>query len=251
MRKWLAEFPRYSMATGDAKRSARATVQGAGRAASLAHEINNPLDCLLVLLDLLETEATLTPQGHNYLRLAKEEVRRISQMTQAALYKRESPTAPRVTNVSELLRSVVDFYTSWFAARGISISARYCPMGDLRVYPGPLRQAFCNLMLNAAASMPAGGTVYARVRSAHESSGRRRHGLRVTFADNGCGIPAKDLPRISECFFTTKGSAGSGLGLALVKATVRKHAGVLRVRSTTRPGRSGSVFAMFLPAALR
>lgn len=239
------------MATDDAKRRARATVQGAGRAASLAHEINNPLDSLLALLDLLETEAALSPKGQDYLRLAKEEVHRISQIAQAELHKRGNAAEPRVTNVPELLRSVIDFYASWFASRGISISARYCPSGDLTVYPGPLRQAFCNLMLNAADAMPKGGKLYARVCRVHEGAGHKRTGLRVTFADNGCGIPAKDLTRIYERFFTTKGSAGSGLGLALVGATVGKHAGVMRVRSSTRPGCSGSVFAMFLPATHR
>ena len=90
--------------------------------------------------------------------------------------------------------------------------------------------------------------MYVRVSSAREWSGLHRHGLRVTFADNGSGIPPADLPRITDAFFTTKGSAGTGLGLALVKETVAQCHGVLRVRSSTRPGRSGSVFAMFLPA---
>lgn len=89
--------------------------------------------------------------------------------------------------------------------------------------------------------------MHARVSKAREWSGLNRHGLRVTFADNGCGISPEDLPRITEAFFTTKGLAGSGLGLALVKETVAQCQGVLRVRSSTRPGRSGSVFAIFLP----
>jgi signal transduction histidine kinase len=69
----------------------------------------------------------------------------------------------------------------------------------------------------------------------------------VTFANNAAGIAAKDLPIITEPFFTTKGAAGTGLGLALVKETVDRHHGVLRVRSSTKPGRSGGVFAIFLP----
>jgi signal transduction histidine kinase len=90
--------------------------------------------------------------------------------------------------------------------------------------------------------------MHARVSMAREWTGLHRHGLRVTFADNGCGISPEDLPRITETFFTTKGPAGSGLGLALVEETVAQCHGVLRVRSTTRPGRSGSIFAIFLPA---
>jgi signal transduction histidine kinase len=71
----------------------------------------------------------------------------------------------------------------------------------------------------------------------------------LTFADNGSGITAENLQKIFEPFFTTKGSNGSGLGLSLVKDVVQKHCGSLRVRSSTKPGRSGSIFAIFLPAA--
>jgi signal transduction histidine kinase len=104
-----------------------------------------------------------------------------------------------------------------------------------------------NLLLNAAAATPAGGTLYARVSRAHEWSRKDRHGLRVTVADNGSGIAADNLSRIFEPFFSTKGSAGSGMGLSLVRDVVRRHDGLLRVRSSTQPGRSGTVFTVFLP----
>lgn len=237
------------MSVEDAERRVRAPAEGGTLVASLAHEINNPLDSLLNLLYLLETEANLTEKGCHYLILAKEEVRRISQITHEVMDEFRSMAGPQSTNVPSLLRSVVEFYQSRFEARGISIQVRYCPDGDLAVYPGPLRQAFSNLLLNAADSMPGGGRMHARISLAHEWSGQERRGLRVTFADNGGGISAQDLPRIFELFFTTKGVAGTGLGLSLVKDTVMKHAGVLRVRSSTKLGHSGSVFAMFLPCA--
>ena len=80
--------------------------------------------------------------------------------------------------------------------------------------------------------------------------GRQRCGLRVTFADSGCGIENENMSRILEPFFTTKGTGGNGLGLSLVQDVVQEHGGSLRVRSSTAPGRSGSVFAMFLPGNL-
>jgi two-component system, chemotaxis family, CheB/CheR fusion protein len=107
---------------------------------------------------------------------------------------------------------------------------------------------FSNLLLNAADAMPDGGKMQARISLAHEWSGRMRRGLRLTLADNGSGIAAKDLPRILDPFFSTKGAAGNGIGLSLVNNTVQKHHGVLHVRSSTRPGRSGTVFEVFLPA---
>jgi signal transduction histidine kinase len=72
--------------------------------------------------------------------------------------------------------------------------------------------------------------------------------VRVTVADNGSGIAANLLPRIFQPFFTTK-SAGHGMGLSLVKDIVQQHEGSLRVRSSTKSGHSGTVFAIFLPAA--
>ena len=117
------------------------------------------------------------------------------------------------------------------------------------MYAGPLHQIFSNLLLNAADAMPQGGRLQARVSPAHEWTGLERHGLRVTFADNGCGIAADKLSKVLEPFFTTKGPGGNGLGLSLVQDVVQKHRGVLRVRSSTKPGHSGSIFSIFLPAA--
>jgi signal transduction histidine kinase len=217
--------------------------------ALVAHEINNPLASLLNLLYLMKAEATFTEKGRHYLALAQEEVHRISQIAHGAMKGFRSPVGPQDTDVPKLLRSVVDFYKSRLDAQGICIETRYCPGDDLPVDPSSLRQVFSNLLLNAAHAMPRGGRMHARVSRAREWAGRGRRGLRVTFADNGSGIAVKDLPRITEPFFTTKGAAGTGLGLALVKDTVDKHRGVLRVRSSTKPGRSGSIFAIFLPCA--
>jgi CheY-like chemotaxis protein/two-component sensor histidine kinase len=216
-------------------------------AASLAHEINNPLDSLLSLLCLIKAEATFTEKGSQYLALAEEEVQRISQIAHAALHEYGETDGRRDANVPRLVGSVVDFYRSRFEARGISVNTRYCGNGDLPIYAGPLRQVFSNLLLNAADAMPKGGQLHARASIAREWSGRQRHGLRVTFADNGGGIAAKNLHKIFDPFFTTKGSGGSGLGLSLVKDVVQKHDGSLHVRSSTKLGRSGSIFAIFLP----
>jgi len=218
-------------------------------AASLAHEINNPLDSLVSLLYLMKAEATLTEKGSQYLTLAEEEVQRISQIAHAALHDYRDANGRRDANVPRLVGSVVDFYRSRFEARGISVNTRYCSNGDLPIYAGPLRQVFSNLLLNAVDAMPKGGQFHARASTAREWSGQRRHGLRVTFADNGSGIAAENLHKIFDPFFTTKGSGGCGLGLSLVRDVVQKHGGSLRVRSSTKPGRSGSIFAIFLPAA--
>ena len=215
---------------------------------SLAHEINNPVEALHQLHYLIETEGTLKEKGRQYLAMAREEVERISQILHAAMELRDSGD-PEVTDVPELLSSVLNFYASRFAFRGINIETRYPTGLRLAVYPRQLRQMCANLLLNAADAMPDGGKIYARISPAHQWQGDHKRGLRLTFADTGSGIAAKNLARIWDPFFTTKGSAGNGLGLSLVKDTVRKHHGVLRVRSSTTAGHSGTVFSIFLPCA--
>jgi two-component system CheB/CheR fusion protein len=202
----------------------------------------------LNLLYLVGSEQTLTERGRLYLTQAEEEVQRIAQIAHAALdYFRDFATLKK-TNVPRLMDSVIDIYKSRFEARAICVNTRYGLDGELAVYSGPLRQVFSNLLLNAIDAMPKGGRLYVRATVSREQSGQQRHGLRVTIADNGSGIAAKNLDEIFEPFFTTKGSGGSGLGLSLVRDVVQKHGGWLRVRSSTREGRSGSVFSIFLPA---
>ena len=215
---------------------------------SLAHEINNPLEALYQLHYLIEQEGTLREKGRQYLALAREEVERISQILHAAMELRDSGD-PEDTDVPELLSSILEFYASRFSFRGISVKTRYRSGLHLAVYPRQLRQMCANLLLNAADAMPSGGKIYARIAPAHEWKDEYRRGLRLTFADNGSGIAAKNLARIWDPFFTTKGAAGNGIGLSLVKNTVQKHHGVLRVRSSTRAGHSGTVFSIFLPCA--
>lgn len=214
---------------------------------SLAHEINNPLEALHQLHYLIEKEGTLREKGRQYLALARDEVHRISQILHAAMELRDSGD-PEDTDVPELLRSVLNFYQSRFDSQAISVDTRYRSGAHLLAYPHQLRQMCANLLLNAADAMPSGGRIYARLAPAHEWKDHRP-GLRLTFADTGSGIAAKNLSRMWDPFFTTKGAAGNGIGLSLVKNTVQKHHGVLRVRSSTRAGHSGTVFSIFLPCA--
>jgi signal transduction histidine kinase len=216
-------------------------------AASLAHEINNPLDSVLSLLYLVESEGKLTEKGHEYLSRAAEEVQRVAQIARAALLRSRDYAVQEEVDVTGLVDSVIDLYRRRFESRGIAVSTRYCVDRKCLVYSGPLRQVFSNLLLNAADAMPRGGRLYVRARSCREWSGRQRSGLRVTIADSGSGIEKQNLRQIFEPFFTTKGSGGTGMGLYLVKEVVQRHGGALRVRSSTRSGRSGSVFTIFLP----
>jgi signal transduction histidine kinase len=241
------EFP---MGNGDGKARLRARNRPAlarGLSASSAHEINNPLESLLNLLFLLEGEPVLSESGRHYLALAREEVRRIAQIAQDTLHPRHVRALPQLTNVAALLDAVLDFYRPQFESSGIKTKTLYSGDGNIPAYPEQLRQVFSNLLLNAAEAMPKGGELCTKVSAGHEWTGKQRQGVRVTIADNGSGIPAETLKHVFQRFFTTK-AKGNGIGLSLVKDVVQKHKGLLRVRSRTQPGHSGTVFTMFLPA---
>jgi signal transduction histidine kinase len=242
-----------AISSGDSRKSQRLENRPPPREtehgiSSLAHEINNPLEALHQLHYLIETEGTLREKGRKYLALARDEVQRISQILHAAMELRDSGD-PEDTDIPELLRSVLKFYKSRFDSQAISVNTRYRGDAHLSGYPHQLRQMCANLLLNAADAMPSGGKIYARIAPAHGWKGDHKQGLRLTFADTGSGIAAKNLAHIWDPFFTTKGAAGNGIGLSLVKNTVQKHRGVLRVRSSTRAGHSGTVFSIFLPCA--
>jgi two-component system CheB/CheR fusion protein len=132
-------------------------------------------------------------------------------------------------------------------ANRITLEKRNGDYLEIVGHPGELRQVFANLILNAMDAMHSGGRLRLRVVRAREWSGDRRSGVRVTFADTGNGISAKDLPHIFEPFYTTKIDQGTGLGLWLAYGAVQKHAGWIRVSTRTTPGISGTVFAVFLP----
>src|SRR5262249_45010617 len=119
---------------------------------------------------------------------------------------------------------------------------------DIHGFAGELRQLFSNLILNALDALEEGGQLTLRVARGHEWANGGKKGVRVTIVDNGGRISRSDLPRIFEPFYSTKGDAGTGLGLWLSHNIVRKHEGSIRVRSRTTAGSSGTVFSVFLPA---
>jgi signal transduction histidine kinase len=113
--------------------------------------------------------------------------------------------------------------------------------------PGELRQLFANLLNNSIDAVPNAGRIAIRVTRAQERSGAMRQGVRLTVSDNGPGIDQELRKKLFEPFFTTKREVGTGLGLWVSSNIVRKHEGMIKVRSSTEPGKSWTVFSVFLP----
>lgn len=115
-------------------------------------------------------------------------------------------------------------------------------------YAGEVRQIFANLVANAIEALSQEGCLTIRASKVHRGEdGFCRQGVRVTVLDNGSGIPPEDRKKIFEPFYTTKKDVGTGLGLWLTLDLVEKHHGSIRMRSSTRPGRTWTAFSVFLP----
>ena len=216
----------------------------AGRlAATIAHEINNPLESITNLLFLIR-QRPLDATSAEYADLAQHELARVSEITQQMLRFYRQPTVPSLANVGELLDSVLTLHQGRVTALRVEVMRRYEPDVSLHCFTGELRQLFANLIGNALdAMMPGGGRLLLRVR-------RTEGGVRVTVADTGSGMRREVLQRIFEPFFTTKEAVGTGLGLWVSAEIVNKHKGRMRVRTRARDehGRGGTVFTVDFPA---
>jgi two-component system CheB/CheR fusion protein len=221
----------------------------AGRlAATIAHEINNPLEAVGNLLYLARHDAT---QSNDYLIRAERELQRVASLAQQTLGFVRDTTSVSPLNVSETLDQVVRLYAPKLHSRRIETEVRFDNQARIEGFQGELRQLFSNLIINAMDAMPAGGTLSLRVSRTHEWKDGKRPGVRVLVADTGVGIGQDDLNRIFEPFFTTGKDSGTGLGLWLAHGIVQKHGGSIRVRSRTGGGQSGTAFSVFFPTVAR
>lgn len=238
------------------RRQAEATLRATERlaatgrlAASIAHEINNPMAAVTNLVYLIENCAGENEQARQFARMAEDELKRMAHITRQMLgFYRDSDDATRV-DVGDLLHGVLELYDRRIKNSGVQIEFRNEAAPLIRVFAGEIRQVISNLLINAIDALPEGGRIVVRVHEARDWAEDGRRGARILVADNGRGIPESLRTRVFEPFFTTKGQKGTGLGLWVSEGIVQKHQGRLRVRSTQRKDRSGTCFSIFLPAA--
>jgi signal transduction histidine kinase len=239
----------------DRKRAEFALIQSeklaaVGRlAASISHEINNPLEAVTNLLYLIHAEDDVPDRAKTYLLLAEREVARVSQIAgQTLRFHRQSTNPTRIT-AEELLESVVALYQGRLLNARIDLVFEHRGATAIHCYEGDIRQVLNNLVGNAIDSMRTGGRLVIRT---HDGVCVRthRHGIRITIADTGYGMSPEVRQHIFDAFYTTKGLGGTGLGLWISKGIVEKHQGTLRVRSSDRQPHTGTVFSLFLPRHL-
>lgn len=238
--------------------------------ASIAHEINNPLEAVTNLLFLLRNYP-LPADGYEYLQMAETELARISNIVTQTLTFHKQNSRPTPADVSIILDSALSFLRHRILNRSIIVTRRYRPADPIPCLDGEIRQVALNLISNALDAIQQHQSLQQPDNPpphdpphdpSHDTPGRLilacrpatdwhtgTPGIRVTIADNGCGIPREILPRIFEAFFTTKGSTGNGLGLWITSEILTRHNGRIRIRSSQSATHHGTVFSLFLPAS--
>lgn len=220
-------------------------------AASIAHEINNPLESVMNLLYLLGEEKNLSSTVAGYLALAQRELDRVAQISRQTLKFSRETTGPVPVHIEELLEEVLSLYGRRMMEKNLRVERQYDCGEEAIVYPGEMRQVLSNLVTNAIEASSLRGRLRLRVRCTRSWSDPGVHGIRVSVADNGSGIPPEVRHRLGEPFFTTKGQRGTGLGLWVTRSIIQRYGGEMQLRSSVLPDRHGTVFTIFLPTNLR
>ena len=233
--------------TEDALRRSEKLAATGRLAASIAHEINNPLAALTNLAYLIETQAGSEPI-RDYAHKAQEELARVAHITRQTLaFYRESSRASDV-NLAELIDSALFLYATAIRNKSLEIRREIRFSGNIHGYPNELRQVLSNMVGNAVEALPNGGCLRIRMYRSREWNNSRKPGVRIVIGDTGEGIRPDHKPRLFEPFFTTKAEKGTGLGLWVSQGIVEKHGGFIRLKSSITPHHRGTVFSVFLPA---
>ena len=211
-------------------------------AASISHEINNPLEAVTNLLYLVEN-GNLGKTEIEYVQAAQSELKRIAEITTHTLKFYKQQSAPTSTELPELFESALVIFAKRLQQSGIQVEKHWDPEAPkVLCRAGEIRQVFANLISNAIDAMPTGGSLLLAVRAYSQ-------GAEVEVSDTGEGISEEAQKRIFEPFFTTKGVSGTGLGLSICAEILERHGGTLRLSSSTEKGHSGTRFLLYLPHA--
>jgi len=213
-------------------------------AATIAHEINNPLESVLNLIYLARTSRSDADTIQQYLATAEREVTRVSHIARHTLGFYRDTSMPVQIDPDALFREVLIVYESRLRAAGIEVQVDSKSKATINGLRGELHQVFSNLISNAIDAMRENGQIRISIQDAQLNGKQCVH---VSVEDNGKGIPEENLSRLFEPFFTTKPNAGTGLGLWVVKQFVDSWGGRISVESSTETESHGTVFNLDVP----
>ena len=215
-------------------------------AANVAHEINNPLQSLVNLINLISYKVPADDGVRQLTTMAQKELGRVARITRQMLAFSRDTVTPVPVRITEVLEDVIDLWTLKFREHRVKFERQYEEVNEVRGFPGELRQLFSNVIGNAVEASPAGGYVRVHVYPSRDWKSMRK-GIRVVIVDRGPGIAHEHRKKVFDSFYSTKAERGRGLGLWVVKGLVERHKGSLHLTSTDRPQRSGTAVTVFLP----
>jgi signal transduction histidine kinase len=211
-------------------------------AASIAHELNNPLATVNLRVEDILARTPADDPRRRPLEVVEQEVDRMANLVANLLqFSRRGREEISTVDVADELRKSLELVEYHFRHRRIEVAAEHsAAIPSIFADRQKLRQVFLNLLTNAADAMPEGGRLGLRVVS--ESLGDGGKAVRIEFSDTGVGIAPEHLARVTEPFFTTKEEGkGTGLGLAICRRVVEDHHGTLHIASEIGKGTTVSV----------
>jgi PAS domain S-box-containing protein len=221
-------------------------------AATIAHEINNPLQAIVNLLSLLRP-AVNSPEGIEYLDAIEGELIRVSHIARQTLgYYRENTSAIN-TSLSDLVLHAVTVYEPRCRELGIEVRKSLDSSKVIALRRGEMMQVISNLLSNSIYAMQSGGVLSVSVKDAcavpHGITPAVRDEIVLTIEDNGVGIPADVLPKVFDAFFTTRNTVGTGIGLFIARQFVEGHGGRVELQSSDEAKNHGTIVRIFLPVS--
>ncbi len=213
----------------------------AGRlAATVAHEVNNPLEAVTNIIYLCQNDASVSDSARAYLKLADEELRRVAHIVRQTLGFYRDSSAPEPIDLSLLVADLSQLYQRRFKAKNVELVISPAAGVVVTVVASEIRQVIANLLSNALDASSPESTVHLTVKHGDDNA-------QIEIRDQGHGIAAENWKKLFEPFFTTKREVGTGLGLWVSKNIVEKHKGTIRVDSSTSPQNHGTTFTIVLP----
>ncbi len=217
----------------------------AGRlAATMAHEINNPLEAVTNLIYIVRRTANLPEETQGYLAMAEQELERVSHITRQTLGFYRDSSEPGPVEMRGVIESVLKIYDNKIRSKSVGLELELAECPAIFGLQGEMKQLIANLVSNAADAIEHGGKIRIVMAPAMNKHGS---GVELKVEDNGPGISAEHRAHIFEPFFTTKKDVGTGLGLWVSKEIVERHGGHIELISGKDSSLGGAVFTVFLP----